>query len=528
MCVVNRGHFRLVAFLFCMVLVPVSARLMLPARARAAYPGANGKVAFFTTRDGNQEIYSNTPGVGPQPGGTRLTNDPNTDSDPTYSSDGTQIAFVSDRTGNFDVYKMNAADGSGVTDITNNPAFDADPTWSPDGTKIAFVSDRDGNLDLFIMNSDGTGTPTRLTTNSGANNDGFPAWSPDGATIAYERRFSDHTEICSLFWQFPSTANCFSGVSAPLGSHDEHPTWSPDNKQIAFDSDRAQNGSRDIYRFNADGSSPVGVRVEPTSDDQFPAWSPDGTRIAFAVGTTGGSTHDIYTMLASDGSISQSVSTDAAEDDTPDWQPLIPGYPRPQGATPERFALVPTMKQCTSSTANTKHDSPLFQDSCVPATLNSQWLTVGTLDANNQPAKFVGSVRMDALAGPPADIRIVTSTKDIRKQSDLNDYTGQLQVNMTLRVTDKRNAPGTNYVRSGTVTDQNFAFTVPCTATVDTTVGSNCNLTTTANSVTSGYVSTGKRAIFDVRDLRIDDGGSDGVASTQPNTVFLDHGIFVP
>jgi Tol biopolymer transport system component len=525
--VTHHRRLRLAVFLFCLAFVPLAVRLALPARARAAFPGANGKVAFVSYRDGNAEVYTNTPGVAPQPGGTRLTNNPASDSDPAWSADGTQIVFVSDRDGgNFEIYKMNA-DGTGQTNLTNNAAFDADPTWSPDGQKVAFVSDRDGNLDLFVMNSNGA-NQTRVTTNSGSTNDAFPAWSPDGSAIAYERRFSDHTEICSFLVVNPATANCFSGVSAPLGSHDKHPSWSPDGKQIAFDSDRAQNGSRDIYRMNADGSSPQGVRVVSNSNDDFPAWSPDGTQITWAVVGTSSSDHDIYTMLATDGTVQQAVSTNAAEDDSPDWQPLIPGYPRPQGATPERFALVPTMKQCTTSSANTKHDSPLFQPSCVPATLNSQWLTVGTLDANNQPAKFTGSLRMDLVAGPPSDVRFATSTKDIRKQSDLSDYSGQLQVNLTLRITDKRNAPGTGYVESGTVSDQNFAFTVPCAVTSDTTVGSSCGVTTTANTLMPGLVATGKRAVFDVRDVRVDDGGSDGVVSTGPNTVFLDHGIFIP
>ena len=46
---------------------------------------------------------------------------------------------MSKRDGNFEIYSMNA-DGSGQTRLTNNPAADGFPTWSPDGTRIAFVS----------------------------------------------------------------------------------------------------------------------------------------------------------------------------------------------------------------------------------------------------------------------------------------------------------------------------------------------------------------------------------------------------
>jgi Tol biopolymer transport system component len=59
---------------------------------------------------------------------------------------------------------MNAA-GTGQTNLTNNPALDALPTWSPDGTRIAFISDRDSDsFEIYVMNADGA-SQTRLTTN---------------------------------------------------------------------------------------------------------------------------------------------------------------------------------------------------------------------------------------------------------------------------------------------------------------------------------------------------------------------------
>src|SRR5438105_1146558 len=73
-----------------------------------------------------------------------------------------KIAFTSNRDGNDEIYVMNT-DGTGVTRLTNDPASDSQPAWSPDGSRIAFTSTRVGNFDIYVMNADGTNV-TRLTT----------------------------------------------------------------------------------------------------------------------------------------------------------------------------------------------------------------------------------------------------------------------------------------------------------------------------------------------------------------------------
>lgn len=70
---------------------------------------------------------------------TRLTDNPEVDRTPTWSPDGSRIAFHSKRDANNDVYVMNA-DGSNIIRLTDNPAWDGAPSWSPAGNQIAFHS----------------------------------------------------------------------------------------------------------------------------------------------------------------------------------------------------------------------------------------------------------------------------------------------------------------------------------------------------------------------------------------------------
>jgi TolB protein len=74
---------------------------------------------------------------------------------------GTRIAFRTSRDGNQEIYVMNAL-GANQTRITNNTDSDSEPTWSPDGTRIAFSTVRDGNDEVFVMNANGT-NQTNLT-----------------------------------------------------------------------------------------------------------------------------------------------------------------------------------------------------------------------------------------------------------------------------------------------------------------------------------------------------------------------------
>jgi hypothetical protein len=193
-------------------------------------------------------------------------------------------------------------------------------------------------------------------------------------------------------------------------------------------------------------------------------------------------------------------------------------------------SLVPAYLACGAP--NRTHGAPLAFASCNPPAPASAQLTSGTPDANGAGANFVGNVAYSVVVGNPAtpaneaDVKINASLSDVRKKVGLADYTGELQVDASVRITDHLNGPSQDEIATGTAT--NFPVTVPCVATALGTVGSTCSVSTTFNAVVPGAIVESQRTIWQMGETKVFDGGPDGLASTTPNTLFADQGVFVP
>jgi hypothetical protein len=196
------------------------------------------------------------------------------------------------------------------------------------------------------------------------------------------------------------------------------------------------------------------------------------------------------------------------------------GYARPQAATPMFAPLTVAYEPCTGP--DRTHAAPLSFGSCSSPQPSSDQLTVGTPDANGQPANAAGSLRYRVAGG---DVQLAFTMTDVRRRADLSDYTGELQANQSLRITDRANGP--SGAESGTLVDASFPVTVPCAATPGTP-GATCALNTSVNSVVPGAVGAGNRAVWELGQIRVSDGGADGLAATDPNATFLTQGLFVP
>ena len=203
-----------------------------------------------------------------------------------------QIAFASNRDGDYEIYVMNI-NGKNLRRLTNNHHLDHSPSWSPDGKCIVFSSNRDRNREIYVMDADG-GNQLNLTNNP--QGDYSPSWSPDGERIV----FTSDREIYVI--------DADGGNQRKLGQNDENdvkdysPSWSPDGKRIVFSSERDGhfvddhgNITNEIYVMDADGGNQQRL-TENRREDWYPSWSPDGRRIAFSSERDGSA--EIYVMDA--------------------------------------------------------------------------------------------------------------------------------------------------------------------------------------------------------------------------------------
>jgi Tol biopolymer transport system component len=545
------------------VLALVAGLLALEARAQAAFPGKNGKIAFDTNRDGNQEIYTmNADGSNP----TRLTNNTAIDQTPAWSPDGTKIAFVSNRDGNDEIYTMNA-DGTGiVTRLTNNPAPDGQPAWSPDGNKIAFMSDRDTPLtnEIYTMNANGTGVPSRLTNNTA--DDGDPDWSADGTKIAFHTNRDGNYEIYTM------NADGTSPLRHTTHSAiDQSPDWLWTGTAIAFQSTRFDGITYDIWSVSVPSNSPFQETSDPASTDAHPAWSPDGQKLAFH-SNRGGGTLGIYTTSAGGGGGLTNIATNGSN---PDWQPRNPSYQGPVGASPLRVSLVPAFSPCLLGAAQVTHGGPLSSPSCANPTLASSTVTIGPNSigfarmvvcptnatstfcnpAGNQmplpDIRFTGSIR-DVICQRTGTPPNCSAGQDYNPNTATGPYTdggggtagaspacfpsgssstacaagADLTEKISLQITDTRNGPGQLF--SGTTQTITYAIPIDCLPAASTSAGSACGVSTTANALTPGAIVANATAIWDLEEVKVYDSGPDGIRNNADDQLFESEGLFAP
>ena len=200
---------------------------------------------------------------------TRLTGSNWDDIDPALSPDGKQVAFSSNRDGQWDIYLLNLTTDE-ITKITDTKTYDGSPAWSPDGQFVIFETLNGNEVDLVIHSiADITSAPIQITEEAGDNFS--PAWSPDGQRVAFITNRNGRNEL--WIFDLKSSDDRFRVIAASDQADFLDPSWSPDGTFLAW----CKSDSEDQIEFASvdalDASTQkIGVGCSPT-------WSPDGKAI---------------------------------------------------------------------------------------------------------------------------------------------------------------------------------------------------------------------------------------------------------
>jgi TolB protein len=266
---------------------------------------ARTQIAFVSSRTGDKEIYVMDYDGNNQ---RKLTAVRNVAIFPNWSRAGDLISYTVMRTG---PQQIEIISSSGERQPFEQPRgfINYVPSWSPDGKFIAYASNRDGNMEIYLANADGT-NPKRLTNSPGI--DTSPSINPaTGAQIAFISKRSGSAELYVMDSDGTNTTRI-----TEEGGEVGNPAYSPDGKMIAFAWQKPRSGGFDIYMYD------VGMRkfTQLTSDsgsDERPTWAPDGKHIAFQSNRNG--TTQIYSMILNAPDKARQLTNSAGINEGPTW-----------------------------------------------------------------------------------------------------------------------------------------------------------------------------------------------------------------
>ena len=250
------------------MLLALSIAALLVQSSPAAQAGAPARNPAYA-RDGRLavSVRGDLWIVSPRGEWIQLTRGPAWDREPAWTPDGSAIVFSSDRSGNFDLWRVSVTATGAATEperITSSPLFDGQPTVASDG-RIVFVRGRLAAASIWVRQSNGT--EARL--DKGTDAEQWPAISPDGRRVAYVSIGDGARKLVVRDFDDDSSRTVLSDPRI------EHPAWSPGGDRITWTATGPRGA---VYVSPLDGRYTNLVSTHHAES----AWKPDGKTITLA------------------------------------------------------------------------------------------------------------------------------------------------------------------------------------------------------------------------------------------------------
>jgi TolB protein len=263
------------------------------------------KISFISNRTGNKEVFiMDADGANQR----QLTNDRSLGCTPCWGAKATELYYTSYKDFNPDLCGVNV-NASSSWFISRLPGFNLSPCWSEKSQRLVLTLGKDGNSEIYTMTRNGNSLK-RLTFNRAI--DASPSWSPEGNQIIFT---SDRDGSPQLYLM---NSEGFGVKRVTFqGTYNDSAVWSPKGDRIAFVA--RLHGVFNIYVMNIDGTDWVQLTANQGNNED-PSWAPDGQHIVFTSNRTG--RDQIYVMCI-DGTAQQQLTFKGANHSSA-WSPFLP------------------------------------------------------------------------------------------------------------------------------------------------------------------------------------------------------------